>query len=141
MVATAKVITVLTVMIQNWRAICALCADEISCLVWICTNPDVAGWFDWVKRPAQRGAFVLPRSWKFRGRRKARKRGRERGVGIRRTTRRVIKSCQIESYAQLKTAGLLQLRDADCSKECILGRRRIGRIALEQNLAAQAMQD
>jgi hypothetical protein len=35
----------------------------------------------------------------------------------------------------------LLLRDGHCGEECVLGRRRIGRIALEQNLAAQAMQE
>jgi hypothetical protein len=33
------------------------------------------------------------------------------------------------------------LRDGDCGEECILGQRRIRRIALEQNLAAQAVQE
>jgi hypothetical protein len=33
------------------------------------------------------------------------------------------------------------LRDGDCSDECLLGPRRIRRIALEQNLAAAAMQE
>jgi hypothetical protein len=33
------------------------------------------------------------------------------------------------------------LRDTDCGEQCILGRRRIRRIGLEQNLAAQAMQE
>jgi len=31
------------------------------------------------------------------------------------------------------------LRDGDCSEECILGGRRIRRIALEQSFAASAM--
>jgi hypothetical protein len=53
----------------------------------------------------------------------------------------IIKACQIESRAQLKTPHLLLLRDDDCSEQCILGRRCIRRIALEQNLAAQAMQE
>jgi hypothetical protein len=33
------------------------------------------------------------------------------------------------------------LCNGDSGEECILGRRRIRRIALEQNLAAQAMQE
>jgi hypothetical protein len=33
------------------------------------------------------------------------------------------------------------LRDGDCGEERLLGRRRVGRIALEQNLAAQAMEE
>jgi hypothetical protein len=62
-------------------------------------------------------------------------------MSVRGTARRMIKSCQIESCSQLKTARLLLLRDGDCSEQCILGRRHIGRIALEQNLAPQAMQE
>jgi len=48
---------------------------------------------------------------KFRGRRKALKRRREQGMSVRGTARGNIKSCQIESCAQLKTARLLLLRD------------------------------
>src|SRR6516162_4725655 len=77
---------------------------------------------------------------KFRGRRKALERGREQGVGVLRTARGVIKSSQIESCAQLETARLLLLRDGDCSKECFLGRRRVRRIALQQDLATDAVQ-
>jgi hypothetical protein len=39
--------------------------------------------------------------------------------------------------AALKTARLLLLRDGDCRDQRVLGRRRIRRIALEQNLAAE----
>src|SRR5215470_14368133 len=78
---------------------------------------------------------------KFRSRGEALERGREHGMSVRGTARGTIKACQIESCVQLKTARLLLLRDGDCSEECILGRRRIRRIALEQNLAAQAMQE
>jgi hypothetical protein len=53
----------------------------------------------------------------------------------------VIELRQRERRAQLKTARLLLLCDGDCSEKCILSRRRIRRIALEQNLAAQAMQE
>jgi hypothetical protein len=42
---------------------------------------------------------------------------------------------------QFKTARLLLLRDGDGGEERILGRRRIDRIALEQDLAAQAMEE
>jgi hypothetical protein len=52
-----------------------------------------------------------------------------------------IKSCQIESRAEFKTTRLLRLSDGDCREECVLGRRRIRRIALEQNLAAPAMKE
>ena len=62
-------------------------------------------------------------------------------MSVRGTVGGVIESCQIESCAQLKTARLLLLRDGDCREQRILGRRRIRRIALEQNLAAQAMQE
>src|SRR5215471_10403978 len=78
---------------------------------------------------------------KFRGRRKALERRREQRMSVRGTARGTIKSCQIESCAQLKTARPLLLRDCDCSEKRILGRRRIRRIALEQNFAAQAMQE
>src|SRR6516164_6236739 len=47
---------------------------------------------------------------------------------------------QAHRGTQLKGPGLLLLRDGDCSKECFLGWRRARRIALEQNFAAQAMQ-
>jgi hypothetical protein len=53
----------------------------------------------------------------------------------------MIKSRQTESGVQLKTAGLLLLRDGDCRQECLLGRLFIGRIKLEQDLAAQAMEE
>jgi hypothetical protein len=43
----------------------------------------------------------------------------------------------MQSRAQLETPRLLLLRDGDCSEERLLGRRRIRRIALEQNLAAR----
>src|SRR5215471_14144614 len=78
---------------------------------------------------------------KFRGRRKALEPGREQGMRVRGSVRRVIELRQRERCAQLKTARLLLPRDGDCSEECILGRRRIRRAALEQNLAAQAMQE
>jgi len=38
-------------------------------------------------------------------------------------------------------ARLLLLRDGDCREECVLGKRRVCQIALEQDLAAQAMQE
>jgi hypothetical protein len=78
---------------------------------------------------------------KFRGRRKALERGREYGMSVLGTAGGTIKSCQIESGAQLKTLRLPLLRNGDCCKERILGRRRIRRIAREQNLAAAAMQE
>ena len=71
-----------------------------------------------------------------RGSAKSPWRRREQGMSVRETTRGIIKSCQIKSCAQLKTARLLLLRDGDCSEQCILGRCRIRWIALEQNLVA-----
>jgi hypothetical protein len=53
----------------------------------------------------------------------------------------VIELRQRERRAQLETARLLLLRDGDRSEERVLGRRGIRRIALEQNLAAAAMQE
>jgi hypothetical protein len=40
------------------------------------------------------------------------------------TTDGIIKSCQMESVAQLKTPRLLLLRNGDCCKERPIGRRR-----------------
>src|SRR5215813_12755804 len=54
---------------------------------------------------------------------------------------RLIKLGQRKRRAQLKTPCFLLLGEGDCSEQCILGRRRIRWIALEQNLAAQAMQE
>jgi hypothetical protein len=53
----------------------------------------------------------------------------------------VIELRQRERRAQLETPRLLLLRDGDCGEECVLDRRRIRRIALEQNLAPAAMQE
>jgi hypothetical protein len=53
----------------------------------------------------------------------------------------VIELRQRERCAQLEAPRLPLLRDGDCSKECFLGWRLVRRIALEQNLAAQAMQE
>jgi hypothetical protein len=78
---------------------------------------------------------------KFRGRRKALERRRHQGMSVSGTACGFIQSCQIENCAKLKTARLLLLRDGDCGEESVLGLRRIGWIALEQNLAAQAMQE
>jgi hypothetical protein len=61
-------------------------------------------------------------------------------MGVGGAVRGVIELRQRERPAQLETARLLLLRDGDCSEERILGRRRIRRIALEQNLAAAAVQ-
>src|SRR5262249_54493389 len=54
---------------------------------------------------------------------------------------RLIKLGQRKRRAQLKDPCFLLLGEGDCREQCILGRRRIRRIALEQNLAAQAMQE
>src|SRR5262245_54760534 len=88
---------------------------------------------------AARSVCASAISGKFWGRRRALERRREHGMSVRGTARGIIKSCQIKSCAQLETSCLLLLRDGDCREERILGRRRIRRIALEQNLAAQAM--
>src|SRR5215469_15299908 len=76
---------------------------------------------------------------KFWARRKAVQRRREQGMSIGGSVRRVIELRQRERRAQLETARLLLLRDGDCREERILGRGRIRRIALEQNLAAQTV--
>ena len=52
----------------------------------------------------------------------------------------LIKLRQRQRRLQLKTPRLLLLRNGDGSEEGFLGRRRVRRIALEQNLAADAMQ-
>ena len=59
------------------------------------------------------------------------------GVGV--AAARLIMLRQRERRAQLKAPRLLLLRDSDCGEEGFFGRRRIRRIALEQNLAADAM--
>src|SRR5215475_9144825 len=100
-----------------------------------------AGSFDWHLRQRTEKRFRFGDLGKFGCRDKALESGREQRMSVRGTARGIIKSCQIESCAQLKTARLLLLRDGDCSKERILGRRRIRRIALEQNLPVQAMQE
>jgi hypothetical protein len=55
--------------------------------------------------------------------------------------RGIVESRQTESRAQLKTARLLLPHDGDCPEECLFGRHCILRIALEQNLAAQAIEE
>ena len=42
---------------------------------------------------------------------------------------------------ELETSRLLLLRDGDCGEECFLGGPGVRRIALEQNLAADAMKE
>jgi hypothetical protein len=77
----------------------------------------------------------------LRRQRKAFEGGRENGVGVGNAPCRLIKFSQRERGAQLEAPRFLLLRDGDCGEQCILGRRRIRRIALEQNLAAAAMQE
>ena len=62
-------------------------------------------------------------------------------MSVRNTTGRLIKFRQRERRAQLKTPCLLLLGDGNYGEERILGWHRIRRIALEQNLAAAAMQE
>jgi hypothetical protein len=40
-----------------------------------------------------------------------------------------------------RSSALFAAADGDCGEQCILGRRRIRRIALEHNLAVAAMQE
>jgi hypothetical protein len=78
---------------------------------------------------------------KFRGRRKTFERRSEHGMRIGWPAVRLIKLGQGKRCAQFKTPCFLLLGEGDCGEQCILGRRRIRRIALEQNLAAQAIQE
>ena len=72
------------------------------------------------------------------GRRKALDRRRQHGVRIDVAIGRAIKLCQRERGAQFEAAGFLRLRDSDRSLQRLLGRRGIGRIALQQDLGADA---
>ena len=60
-------------------------------------------------------------------------------MGVGGAAGRLIKLRQRQRRAQLEAPRLLLLRDGDGGEEGFLGRRRIRRIALEQNLAADAM--
>ena len=76
---------------------------------------------------------------KFRRRRKAFERGREHGMGVGGAIGRLIELRQRERRAQLVAPRLLLLRNGDGGEERFLGRRRVRRIALEQDFAADAM--
>jgi len=73
------------------------------------------------------------------GRREALDRGRQqRGcVGV--AIGRAIKLCQRQPGAQFEAARFLRLRDRDHGLQRLLGRRGIGRIALQQDLGADAV--
>ena len=62
-------------------------------------------------------------------------------MGVGGAAGRLIKLRQRQRRAQLETPRLLLLRDGDSGEECFLGRRRVRRIALQQNLAADAVQE
>ena len=78
---------------------------------------------------------------KFRRPRKAFERGRERGTGVGGAVGRLIKLRQRSRRAQPKAPRSLLLRDGDRGEECFFRRRRVSRIALQQNLAADAIQE
>ena len=54
---------------------------------------------------------------------------------------RLIKLRQRQRRTQLEAFGLLLLRDGDGGEESLLSGRRVRRIALQQNLAADAVQE
>ena len=62
-------------------------------------------------------------------------------MGIGGAAGRLIKLRQRERRAQLEAPRLLLLRDGDGGEECFLGGRGVRWIALEQDLAADAMQE
>ena len=55
------------------------------------------------------------------------------------TIGRAIELCQRQRGAQFEAARLLRLRDSDRGLQRLLGRRGIGRVALQQDLAADAV--
>ena len=77
----------------------------------------------------------------FRRRRKPFEGGREDGVRVGESAGRLIVLGERERRLQMRTACALLLRYGDRRPECFLGVSVIGRVALEQNFAAQAMQE
>jgi hypothetical protein len=93
----------------------------------------------WPKRREERLRFFDLR--KLRRQRKACERGSEHGMGVGDAATRLIKLRQRQRRLQCEAPRLLLPRDGDGSEEGFLGRRSVCRIALEQNLAADAMQE
>ena len=77
----------------------------------------------------------------FRRRRKAFKRGREDSVGVGGAGGRLIELGERKRREQLVAARALLLRDGDGGLEGFLGGRRIGEVALQENFAAQAINE
>ena len=76
----------------------------------------------------------------FRSRRKAFERRREDGVGVGGAAGRLIEFGQRERRAQFEAARALLLRDGDGRQERVFRRRGISGVALQQDVAADAMQ-
>jgi len=73
------------------------------------------------------------------GRREALDRRRQRGVRIGVATGRAVQLRKSKRRAQFEAARFLRLCDADRGLQRLLGRRGIGRVALQQDLAADAV--
>ncbi len=73
------------------------------------------------------------------GRREALDRRRQHGVRIGVAIGRAIELRQRQRGAQFEAARLLRLRDRDRGLQRLLGRRSIGRVALQQDLGADAV--
>ena len=78
---------------------------------------------------------------KIRRRRKTFERGGQYGTGVGIPAAALIKIGKRQRPAQLKTAHLLLFRDGYRSQECFLGRCGMRGITLQQNVAADAVQD
>ena len=74
-------------------------------------------------------------------RRKAFEGGRKNGVGLRGSRGRLVEFRKRECRDQFVAAGLLLLRDSDRGPMGFFGRRGIVGIALQQDVAAKAMQE
>jgi hypothetical protein len=84
--------------------------------------------------------FGVPDLWKFRCARKPFESGCEDHTGFHIAVRRSIERRQAEGSSQLEALRLLALRDGDGGMKRFFDRRSIGRIAFEQDLAADAVQ-
>ena len=78
---------------------------------------------------------------KFRRRREALERGGEDGVGIGGAAGRLVELRQCERRLQAEATRALLLCDGDGGEECFLGRPRVCRISLEQDVAANAVEE
>jgi hypothetical protein len=78
---------------------------------------------------------------KLRRRRKAFERWRQHGISVGGAAGRPTKLREGKRRAQLEAFRFLLLRDGDGSEEGILRWRRVRRVALEENLAADAVQE